>query len=290
MYNTGIIVSLSGLLVESFIVIAANIFTVFVFWKNHGGLKRPSFLLINLAVADLFVGLTDSIAVGIFYLPQHLGDLSFNSTHAGNSFLSFQISFSFASVFFLTLISLERAYALIWPLRHRVTSSKCYIYGASFAWIITTFAWVLTLLATCNILKFSYWTVAASCVMVICLTTICVSYLMIRKRLSFRVVATDTTHMKQKEAQQNAKLSRTLFIVITASLFFWIPSLIVYTTHHLCFKCVPLLLLYCFDFFRLANSLANPIIYSYRIPMFREMFKRKMLCKQSKRYTVNYMR
>jgi len=290
MYDTAIIVFVSALLVESFIIIAANIFTIFVFWKHRNRLKRPSFLLINLAVADLLVGLTDSVASGTCYLPRHLGESNFNNTHEGNIFSTFQISFSFTSVFFLVLISLERAYALIWPLRHRAASYKCHVYGASFAWITTIFTWALTLLALDNILSFSYWTVATSSVMVLCLITICVSYLTIRTRLSLRVPSMDTTHKKQKEAQQNAKLSRTLFIVITASLFFWIPSIVVYATHYLCFKCVPLLLFYGFNLFRLANSLVNPIIYSYRIPMFREMFKRKKLCMRSKRYTVNYMR
>jgi len=125
-----VIVFVCGILVESFIIIAVNIFTIFVFWKNHSGLKRPSFLLINLAVADLFVGLTESIAMGSFYLPQHLGESSFNDTHVRDIFLSFQISFSFASVFFLVLISPERAYALIWPLRHQAASYKCYIHSA----------------------------------------------------------------------------------------------------------------------------------------------------------------
>jgi len=92
----------------------------------------------------------------------------------------------------------------------------------------------------------------------------------------------DATHTKENESQQNAKLSRTLFIVITASLFFWIPSIVVYATYYLCSKCVPLFLFYGFNMFRLANSLLNPITYSYRIPMFREMFKRGKLCNRQR--------
>ena len=160
----------------------------------------------------------------------------------------------------------------------------------SLAWISTIFTWALTLLATYNILNFSYWTVATGCVVLLCLITICVSYLTIRKRLSFRVLFTGTKHQKQKEATQNAKLSRTLFIMISASIFFWIPRIVGYSTYQLCSKFVPLFLFYGLNVFRLANSLVNPIIYSYRIPMLREMFKRKKLCKQSKRYTVNHMR
>ena len=33
------------------------------------------------------------------------------------------------------VISLERAYAVLWPLRHRVARTRTYIIGIAFAWI-----------------------------------------------------------------------------------------------------------------------------------------------------------
>ena len=109
-----------------------------------------------------------------------------------------------------------------------------------------------------------------------------------KKKLNCRVPAIDGAHNRQDQQQQNAKLSRTLFIVITASLVFWIPGIVVSCTYHLCLKCIPLLVVHIFNFFHLANSVVNPIIYRLRIPMFRETFKRMKLCKQLRKYTVNY--
>ena len=288
MYNTAIIVVLFATILESSIIIVGNIFTIFVFWKNRNRLRRTTFLLINLAVADLLVGLTEPIALGPFDLAGHLEGTNFNSAHNANISTTFQVTFSCASVFFLTLISLERAYALIWPLRHRVASTKWCIYSATFAWIAAISEWTLILLAVYDILNFAQWIVAFGCVTVFCLVTICVSYLAIRTRLSCSGPTIDGSHNRQNEQQQNAKLSRTLFLVITASLVFWIPSIVIYCTYYLCFRCVPLIVFYIFNLFRLTNSLVNPIIYSFRIPMFRETFKRVKLCKQSKEYTVNY--
>ena len=57
----------------SIIVCISNAFTVFVFWVHHSKLKRTSFLVINLAVADLLIGLTDTVEVGAFALPRHIG-------------------------------------------------------------------------------------------------------------------------------------------------------------------------------------------------------------------------
>ena len=287
MYNTAIIVILFAAILESLIIIVGNIFTTFVFWKHRNRLKRTSSLLINLAVADLFVGFTELMSMGAFNMPGHFEETNFNS--AINISIAFQITFSFASVFFLVLISLERAYALIWPLRHRVASTKGYIYSATFTWIAAIFTGTLTFLAVYHdILDFAQWIVVFGVVTILCLVTICVSYLVIRKRLNCRVPAIDCARNRQNEPQQNAKLSRTLFVMITASLLFWIPSIVVYCTRYLCFTCVPLFVFHIFNLFRLANSLVNPIIYSFRIPMFRETFKRAKLCKQSKEYTINY--
>ena len=287
MYNTVIIAVLLASILESILVIVGNIFTIFVFWRHRNRLKRTSFLLINLAVADLFVGFTEPLSIGAFKIPGY-SEEKFNSALNTNISTAFQITFGFASVLFLTLVSLERAYALIWPLRHRVASTKGYIYSATLAWIAAIFAGALTLLTVFDILDVAYLKVAIVIVKVFCLVTICVSYLAIRTRLIVSVPAIDGAHNRQSEQQQNAKLSRTLFIMIAASLVFWIPSLVVRSTQNLCSTCVPILVFRIFTMFRLANSLVNPIIYSFRIPIFRETFKRVKLPKQSKKYRINY--
>ena len=286
MYNTVIIVTLFAVILESLIIIAGNIFTIFVFWKNRNRLRRTSFLLINLAVADLLVGFAALVSSAAVNIPRNFQEGNSNSANKNIS-IAFEIVFSFASVFFLALISLERAYALIWPLRLRVASCKAYIYGATFAWITAMPTGALSLLAIYDILDLSYWILASGCAMILCLVTICVSYLAIRTRLNSRAPTIEGAHNRQNHQQQNAKLSRTLFVVITASLSCWVPGIVVSCTHYLCFKCVPLLVFQIFNLFSLANSLVNPIIYSFRIPMFKEIFKRTKLCKRSKRYTVN---
>ena len=258
-----------------------------MFWKHRKRLKRTSVLVINLAVADLLVGFTEPVALGTLDIAHQLEDPSVNSIR-GNILTAFQMTFSFMSVFFLVLISMERAFALIWPLRHRIASTKCYIYSVTFAWVAGLFAGVLTSLAVHDILDFGHWTVAFGCTMVLCLIIVCVSYLAIRARLHRRVPPTDiVSHNSQNGPQQNAKFSSTLFIVITASLLFWLPSIVIYCTHYLCSACVPQIVFQVFNISRLANSIVNPIIYSFRIPMFRETFKRMKICKQSKQYNVS---
>ena len=47
----------------SVVVSISNTFTVFVFWIHRKKLTRTSFLVSNLAVADLFAGVTEIIEV-----------------------------------------------------------------------------------------------------------------------------------------------------------------------------------------------------------------------------------
>ena len=289
MYNAIIVIALLfATILESLIIIVGNVFTIFVSWKHRNRLKRTSFLLINLAVADLLVAFTELIASGPFDILGHFEKTSFNSARKKSISTFFQVTFSFSSVFFLALISLERAYALIWPLRHRVSGTKGYIYSATFTWVAAISAGALALLAVYDMLDFFHWMVAFGSVLGLCLVTISVSYLAIRTRLNCTVPAIYGAHNRQNEQQKNAKLAKTMFLVITASLLFWIPSIVIYCTRYLCFKCTPLLVFHIFNLFRLGNSLVNPIIYSFRVPMFRETFKRAKLCKKSKEYAINY--
>lgn len=279
------IVILWFIIVESALVVLGNLFTIFVFWKHRNRLNQTTFLLINLAVTDLLVGLSQPIVIKTF--PQQL---EIKSTSPGKGIIAaaFQGMFSFASLFCLAAISLERAFALIWPLRHRVTSSKVYIYSVVFVWISAISVGALMLLAVYGILDIEDWNIILCVVAILALLTICLSYLAIRKRLNSRVPPIDTALNRQSGLQQNTKMSCTCFIVVAASLVFWLPSTIIIALYLLKPFAIPKPIGYSSTLFYLANSAVNPIIYSLRIPIFRETLKRIKLRKRSKQYRVSY--
>ena len=275
--------------VESLTVFTGNTFTIFVFWKHRHKLKRTSFLLINWAVADLLVGFTQMKLTGEFFIPYHIQTNS-NRSDVGNLGISasIQITFTYASILFLVLISLERAYALIWPLHHRVASIKGYIYSAIFVWVAAISLGTMSLLALyVDILTFSPWMATLCCIATLSLIVICACYMAIRAKLTRSVPAFVTVDSRDNLLEKNRKLSRTLFIVIAASLVCWGPSTAAYFIFLLCVWCYPLSVFYSFNIFHLANSLVNPIIYSFKIPMFRKALRRMRLRKTSKQYRVN---
>ena len=253
------------LIVLTIVILIANMFTIFVFWIHRKKLKRTFLLVINLAFADLFVGFTGILAV--------IGEFAFTGfdkisyrTFFGVSVI-LHATFACISVYFLVLISLERAFALIWPLRHRVASTKVYINSVVIVWLVGAAQGALVFLTLNEGIKMEYSEVGGGFLIYFSLGTICVSYLSIRKRLNNRNRYINTTQNRQI-LEQNIKLSKTFFTVICASIVCLAPSVSFYVVS--CFHPTVFagFFKYIFVMLNQSNSLVNPIIYSFRMPIF----------------------
>ena len=179
MASTTAIVIFSIAAFESLLILTANTFTVYIFWSHRNKLKRTSFLLINLAVADLLIGFTEPVAIGTVGIPQRFGQEFY-----GNVSTAFQAMFAATSVVCLVLISLERAFALICPFRHRVISTRAYIYSIIFVWFSGITVGAFTLLAVNGIVDFTHWIVVYCCILASCLLTIYVTSLIVRRKVN----------------------------------------------------------------------------------------------------------
>ena len=237
------------LLVLPVFIIIANTFTVFVFWIHRHKLKRTFFIVFNLTVADLFVGFVETVIAG-----RKLNGSKFMEGIPG----SFLAMASGASVFFLVLVSLERAFALIWPLRHRVTSTKVYIYSVAIIWLAGLSLGVLNFLTTNGIIDFRHYLFAYSIIIFLSLFVISLSYLLIRKDFATEILLS----MKQT----------------------------LYNINNLWPGLLPAFMDYVTNFLHVANSLVNPVIYSFRIAVFKKTLKqlanKLRICRPSKSYTI----
>ena len=289
MSETASVVVLAFITVESLIIVFANIFTIYVFWKHRTRLRRNCLLPLNLAFADLLVGSLETIALGTSGIPGQFGkEALIKSETYINILRYFRLSSFFASIFFLVAISLERAYALICPLRHRVLSLKSYHWTAVVLWMAVVIIVVtLCLLSVYGLSGGASWTAIYASITFLSFAAICASCYVIRRGLSRRVPVLNTVHNRKNGTEQNAKLSKTLFIVIAASLVCWFPNVVAYSIFFPRFPhSFPKPILSLTKLFRLANSLVNPIIYCLRLPMFRRVLARMNPYKMSQRYRI----
>ena len=146
----------------SVVILIASAFTVLVFWIHRHKLKRTFFLVINLTIADLLVGFTAILETGAVVVLPRLS----KTNHKGDmySLSAFLYAFSSASVFFFVLISLEHAFTLIWPLRHRATSTIIYTYIVAIGWFAEIAMGVFYFLSMHKIFDFEDYAVGFSVV------------------------------------------------------------------------------------------------------------------------------
>ena len=101
-------------------------------------------------------------------------------------------------------------------------STRAYIHNIIFAWFSEITVGAFTLLAVNGTVDFIHWIVAYCYILASCLLTICVTYLIVRRKVNtWRL---DPTMVKNHSEngpdgeKHSTKLSRTLFIMIAVSL------------------------------------------------------------------------
>ena len=269
-------------------VVAVNLLSIVLFIKNSNLRTRAMYLVINLTVADMFVGGSATFFAVCYFL-------LYGCEFADEFFIRLEwppilfvlhiinIWFSFTSVTGIAIISLDRMHATFRPFRHR--NIKKWAYGVTIAgvWILT--AMILIPLPLISLygnlhqqwqLLFPLYLWPSYCCL--CLIVICVSYTSIA--LKFWCGTRPPSH---GAANRQRKLTVTLFIMTIVSLLLWLPY-VVYT-----FVSFSVLgrfsslahfrLRLSFSLLYHTNSLVNPIIYTIRMPEFRRallvLFKRR---------------
>ena len=266
---------------ESFVICVGNAFTIFVFWSQRkGSLRRTCYLLLNLAVIDLFVGATQPISIATKAIPFFLKKpSSFDDVHSdGYSFSTFFAAFSCMSLVSLAVISLERAFAVLCPFLHRTASSRVYSYSMAFVWAAGIGVATIYLLPAFRLWDEFYSTIAMNTLVMLCVFIICLSYMAIHFHMKRSHQVID--FVQRGNMERNLKLSKTMFIVTALSFSCWIPSIILYTVIDVCFNCVPTDVMWIGTLLHLGNSIVNPIAYSCRMPIFRKTLNKLLKKRQ----------
>ena len=264
-------------LLEGTSISIANIITIVIFWRRRSALKRAAYLLINLALADIIVGLAVisfgaiGVVVKTFYAYGIGADL----------FVIFIFLGFTSSICSLAVIAVERAFAITKPMRHRTAPTAYYWRGLSLIWITaaltSTFIGIRAFLPNRDLMALQY---VVAAILLVLLLVICLSYCSILWATSERSPA-----LGQRDLQ-NRKLAKTLFVVTFFSLATGLPGVTVTLTPKEGLGAIPNTDgFFALLFFEFSNSLINPFMYALKMPEFRRELKR--LCAG---LTVNWPR
>ena len=238
------------------LIIAGNVLTIWIFFKQRSQ-KRSYSLLISLAVADLLVG--------IFAVPFYIKAVASQGYTWYVISIGADVFTGTTSIYTLAVISLERMYAVGWPVRHRTVNYCVYVCAISIPWIIAAIFTTLVVLRILNMIGREYFFYCLVLIPGIPLITICVANFVIWKKQK-------SPFRNQNHIKREVKLAKTLALITGTSLFTWLPFQILNTLFELnvtgkfhLFQ----LTLFIIKFLQFSNSFVNVIIYPFRIPEFK---------------------
>lgn len=177
--------------VDTFILVG-NALTLAVFCTNKRLLRmRANYFLINLAIADLLVGI---IAVPMF--TYYLGWSSQDGREVWDQYpykiaKVLDIFIGCASIFTLTIIAIERAFSVCFPHIHRGIGARAYCYMIASVWMLSLLMAVLRFLYLNQLIKFEWFFYFLIVSFIISLIFIVISYPVIGLRMKFRFAIVD---------------------------------------------------------------------------------------------------
>ena len=263
------------LLIEVIVIATINVFTVVVFVRNRHLRKRTTYLIINLTVTDLLVGAVSG-PMNILVL-----DLDRGNGFSWQEFiiLTSSLIFPLASQANLSLISLERLHATLFPFRHCLIEKWLYVKVIYGSWMITLLlASMMSVLQALHLVSITY---AFACYTCLTLLIITVSNVIIAIK-----VKSNPPPQHSSAVVSERKLSVTLSIITFVSILTILPISIWMAVKrndifsqtspgstHVHIKGTLMVLHY-------ANSIVNPLIYAIRMQEFRKAVK-ELSCKRA---------
>ena len=249
-------------------IIVSNAFILVAFARKRKLRTRTNVFITGLVSSDLLVG--------TICLPSYMFILLYQrySTHVQSSvhdnayrvWMMLDIFGAAASAFHLVAISLERCYSVKWPLRHRVSSRQEY-------YVVLAFVWCLATVSSSTAVPFATWKhyPLAMTLSVYCFSfcVIVLSYIGIF-HLASRSNGGNKTNRKTR-CKEN-KITISVLLIIGLFWLSWTPFVVMNLVYWFCQSCaaIPPSAIFAFKALQYSNSLANPVIYTLRLPNFRQ--------------------
>ena len=278
--GTGLIISekkgrawFAAFVIAFIVVFLLNALTLAIFTRNRHLRKPSTYLIINLTVADLLVGTVNGASLPLFKLDLESGNLAIKPVWAFSwqSFVYFTLQGSFfvASLANISLISLERLHATLFPFRHCLVGTRVYLAIILCSWLFSLILSSVLALLYLHASPASFYVCASYSVVIILILT--VSYAIIISTVKNNPSSPNAQPVPSTER----KLTVTLFIVTVAFFLTILPWVIwnVIGQHIAGSKLCPAVLShihYSFDLLFLFNSIVNPLIYAVRMQEFRK--------------------
>ncbi|XP_067055230.1 galanin receptor type 1-like [Acropora muricata] len=256
---------LTVFVVELAVISIINGFTILTFARNRHLRKRTTYLIINLTIADFFVG-TVTGPVHIYHTLTFERGSGFGWGKCIVMFLD--IVFMACSLLNLAMLSLERLHATLFPFRHCLILDWVYFKAVACIWflaVISASAFAAFFLIAPQASQY----VLASLIIAV-LFTVIVSYVIIALNVKRKAPSYSSGAVSSER-----KLTVTLLVVIVLSSLAILPGFF-YVVLNISTRLrgfsakAEFNIRELFNVFLYANSFVNPLVYTLRMKEFRK--------------------
>lgn len=239
-------------------IVLGNIIIVSVFLHKRKLRTRTAYFLVSLALSDIIVG-----SVGV---PSFIYILANSVEFPSFVYIlwnTIDVFGATASIWHLMMISIERFYAIGWPFLHRISSKKPYFCLICLVWSVSAVLCSITVKVASN---WRYYTLFVSVVSFLWpLSVIIAVYIAMFITASKSV---PRNHRQAHGAEREARIAKAILLVIGCFLLAWGPFFGLNFAYWACGTCVDIKyeVILAFKVLQYSSSLANPAIYTARLP------------------------
>ncbi|XP_068724907.1 adenosine receptor A3-like isoform X1 [Montipora capricornis] len=266
--NYEIILWCTAFSLTSIAILCANAIVITVFTVTRHLCKNGHILMFNLALADLLIGgIAMPLYICIFY--KSVKGHPWHSRVVNEIYIGVDIFAGLSSLFILAVIASERVYSVFRPFNHRSTNRRRYWYAVALMWILAGCLTCLKPLASRRIIPASYDNDFILTFVSLSLVNIIVAYVLIWTKVYSRKKNCNVIVPEKA-------IVLAMLIVAIVFVIMWMPiyllNVIIRFHNDTVFKVHPNII-YFAKLLQYCNSVANPIIYSIKIPTFRKALR-----------------
>ena len=264
--------------IESAAIILGNLLVIAAFATTKSLQKKTYLLLISLAVADLLIGAV-AVPMYIHVIGGAVTKWWELDSHVIHTQTSIEIFCSYASIFFLVAIALERLYAALSPLNHGNVKTWAYYIVIASIWAMALLLGILSFLREDHVGAASeggvFWLIMV--LLALSMFTLVIAYGII-------AVILLTSSSRDKSDDFEKRMAVTLLILTVIFIVTWLPFKVINYIFYLdpqtklsCaendFACL-YHAIYSTKLLHYFNSIVNPIVYALRVKDFRNGVRR----------------
>ena len=260
----------------SFFIVVGNILTIVLFAANKRARKKSLFLVINMAFADLLLGVFCLPVFNYFIISSgyqlSMTNVNWKSNVVYNIPYSISLGVSLISAAF---ISCERFYAIYWPFRHRRVTVRTYHIFIFISWTLNVPMNAIGYVYLKSNNDFIRYVNTSYIFAVTCI--ICGCNIAIWRKFQHG----DVISQQKNRDVQNVRLTKTLMFASILNLLCWIPLATVYGIDHESVS-IPMRWFVITVALNSCNAFINPLLYAVRVAEFRKALALSCVRKRKK--------